>query len=112
MEDCGSPELREITVVGGGAKSPLWLDIISDVLGTRLLVPRVLEAGALGAVILAGVGVGAYTDACQAAAGLVSIERRHEPDPTRYALYRRIYKRFVALEKSVAPLYDDSEDEG
>ena len=112
MEDCGSPELREITVVGGGAKSPLWLDIISDVLGTRLLVPRVLEAGALGAVILAGVGVGAYTDACQAAAGLVSIERRHAPDPTRHALYQRIYKRFVALVKSVAPLYDDIEDEG
>ena len=112
LEDCGSPELHEITVVGGGAKSPLWLDIIADVLGARLLVPRVLEAGALGAVILAGVGVGAYTDACQAAARLVSIERRHEPDPTRYALYRRIYKRFVALEKSVAPLYDDSEDEG
>jgi xylulokinase len=111
VEDCGSPELHEITVVGGGVKSPLWLDIIADVLGARLLIPRVLEAGALGAAILAGVGVGTYTDACQAAAGLVNIERRHGPDPTRHALYQRIYQRFVALEKSVSPLYDDIEDE-
>jgi len=107
VEDCGGPELREIAVVGGGAKSPLWLDIIADVLGTRLMVPQVREAGALGAAILAGVGVGVYADACQAAAELTRIDTTHVPDPARHVTYRRIYQRFVALEASVAQLYAD-----
>jgi autoinducer 2 (AI-2) kinase len=87
------------------------LDIISSVLGTRLLIPRVLEAGALGAAILAGVGVGVYPDAFQAAASLVSISSSYEPDPNQHTLYRRIYKKFAALEKSVTPLYRVYEDE-
>jgi sugar (pentulose or hexulose) kinase len=105
VEESGSPEMPEIMVVGGGAKSQLWLDIIADILGIRLLVPRALEAAALGAAILTGVGVGVYKDVYQTAARLVEIEHTHEPNPTRKAFYQQIYRRFVALEKSVAPLY-------
>jgi len=112
VEDCGGPPLREMAVVGGGAKSPLWLDIIADVLGIRLVIPQVREAGALGAAILAGVGVGVYKDARLAATKLTRIERAHDPDSTRHALYRRNYKRFVALERGVSPLYSGSDSRG
>jgi xylulokinase len=74
LESCGLSSSSEIVAVGGGAKSALWLDIIADVTGLTLLVPRVVEAGALGAAILAGVGVGVYPDIREASRALVHIK--------------------------------------
>jgi xylulokinase len=98
--------VEAITVVGGGAKSALWVRIIADVLGMPLLLPRILEAGALGAAILAGVGVGAYKGGIeQAAQRLVQVAERVEPDLSRHESYGRIYALFAELERSVGPLY-------
>jgi len=94
-----------MVIVGGGAKSELWRSIIADVMGVPLLVPRVLEAGALGAAILAGVGVGVYRSVQEAAQELVQIVRRIEPDAARHECYGRIYALFLELEDKVAPLY-------
>jgi xylulokinase len=96
---------KEVVVVGGGARSALWLQIIADVLGVSLLVPLVPEAGALGAAILAGVGLGVYPSAQEAAARLVKIARRIKPDASRQESYDQSYARFVELESRVAPLY-------
>ena len=101
--------VEAIVVVGGGAKSPLWVQLIADVMGTPLLVPRVLEAGALGAAILAGVGVGIYGDGVrEAARRLVQIVERVEPDPSHHESYGRAYSLFLELERSVGPLYRGS----
>ena len=105
VEGLGSPPLEEMVVVGGGAKSGLWRGIIADVTGVTLLVPRVLEAGALGAAILAGVGVGVYRSIQMAASELVQIVERRAPDPTVHALYDEAYRVFAELEERLAPLY-------
>jgi xylulokinase len=105
LETVSEEPLQEITLVGGGAKSPIWRQIIADVTGVRLLTPRVLEAGALGAAIFAGIGVGLYPDEAQAAAQLVQIVERREPDPVRHAFYSRVYPHYLELEERVAPMY-------
>lgn len=98
--------VEAITVVGGGAKSALWVQIIADVVGRTLLVPRVVEAGALGAAILAGVGVGACgCSVGQAAQRLVHVARRIEPDLSHHKSYSRVYTVFLDLERGVSPLY-------
>ena len=97
---------REAIAVGGGARGALWLQILADVLGFPLLVPRVLEAGALGAAIEAGVGIGLYGSARQAAAEWVEIVRRVEPDAARHERYSQLYAHFLAVEERVAPLYE------
>ena len=106
LEQWGSNELGEIVVVGGGAKSPLWLDIIADVTGVTLLVPRVLQAGALGAAIMAGTGVGVYNSLQEAAERLVQVAGCHKPDAAQHEFYGRVYDLFLALEDRVAPLYE------
>ena len=98
-------DLEEMVVAGGGAKGTPWVRIICDVLGIPLLVPQVLEAGALGAAILAGVGVGVYPDVASAAQELVQIVGRIEPDWAHHEHYERIYAVFRDLERRVAPLY-------
>ena len=89
---------------GGGARSPLWAQLLADVLRTDVRVPPVAEASALGAAILAGVGVGAFDDAATTAAALAAGGRVHEPDPAAAAAYddcfgrwQRAYEHQLAL---------------
>lgn len=82
----------EIIFAGGASKSPLWCQILSDVLGLPVKVPVVKEATALGAAVLAGVGVGIYSDAAEAAQKLVKWDREYQPDAENHALYLRMYE--------------------
>ncbi len=53
--------INEIVVIGGGAKSNIWLSIMSDIYGIDILKPNYLEeACSMGAAITAGVGIGVY----------------------------------------------------
>jgi xylulokinase len=54
--------VHQLTVTGGGGRSPVWVKILADVLGTELVMPQTEEGAAYGAALLAMVGVGAYTD--------------------------------------------------
>ncbi|WP_283609028.1 autoinducer-2 kinase [Faecalispora anaeroviscerum] len=83
---------KEIIFAGGASKSPLWCQILSDVLGLPVKVPVVKEATALGAAVLAGVGVGIYSDAAEAAQKLVKWDREYQPNAEAHALYLRMYE--------------------
>jgi xylulokinase len=89
----------EIRVVGGGARSPLWLQIKADVLNRPVRAVMAEEPTALGAAMLAGVAGGAFADLDDAVARGVAIAPEPVlPDPDRaavyaqgYAAYRRLY---------------------
>jgi xylulokinase len=88
----------EIRVVGGGARSELWLQTKADV--CRLPVRPVLgpEPTALGAAILAAVGAGMQADVRAAAQQMARLgEQRYEPDRDRYACYDEGYYRYRQL---------------
>ena len=53
-------EIKNLRAVGGGIKSPLWLQIKSDILNQPINTLRVREAACLGAAILAGSATGIY----------------------------------------------------
>lgn len=105
LEGVGTVPLDELVIAGGGARSPLWRAIMADVLAVRLLVPEVLEAGALGAALLAGVGVGLFDGLAEAQARCVRYAGVEQPDVGRAALYDRVYGLYLELEERVAPLY-------
>jgi xylulokinase len=54
--------VHQLTVTGGGGRSPVWVRILADVLGTELVMPQTEEGAAYGAALLAMVGVGAYAN--------------------------------------------------
>jgi len=104
IESFGQP-VEELIIVGGGAKNPLWRQIFADVTRVRMLVPRILEAGALGAAILAGVAVGIFPSVAAAAEKLVDFVGEHVPD-TRWKLrYEKMYRIYRELENRLTPLY-------
>ncbi len=89
--------IDEFRMTGGGARSDQWLQIKADILGKPLTRPRVTEATALGAAMLAGLGTGVYASAADAIQTLVQIDRVFEPDAQRHALYEERFSRYGQL---------------
>lgn len=85
---------EEIIFAGGASKSPLWCQILSDVLGLPVKVPMVKEATALGAAILAGYGIGIYKDLTRASQELVKWDRTYVPDKNNHQLYLELYEQW------------------
>jgi xylulokinase len=91
-------DVSSSTICGGGARSRLWLSIISDVLGIPLRITQTEQAPAMGAAMLASVCCGAYGDVAQCARALVHTKGTVEPNREvvslyngRYDTWRRIY---------------------
>lgn len=83
-------DMSEARIIGGGARSATWRQIVADTLGIAITVPRETDAS-YGAALLAGVGVGAFPDLASAARQSVAVVARHEPDPQRQAFYDELY---------------------
>jgi xylulokinase len=94
----------EIRVVGGGARSHLWLQMKADVTGRRVRVLANDEATALGAAMLAGVGAGTFADLDEAVGALTVLDpATYEPDASTAAAYADAYGRYRALFDAVEP---------
>ncbi|MER3453522.1 MAG: hypothetical protein C4344_07885, partial [Acidimicrobiia bacterium] len=72
--------VREITVIGGAARSDLLLQALADISGRPVVRLAGDEFGARGVAILAGWAVGAFSD-LEMVAGSLNASHRFEPDP-------------------------------
>jgi autoinducer 2 (AI-2) kinase len=70
---------RHVVFASGAAKSGRWCQILSDVLGLPVKVPKVTEATALGCAITASVGAGLYAGLAEASGAMVKWDRSYEP---------------------------------
>ncbi len=87
--------LEELVLLGGGAKSDLWCQIMADVTGRRVVRAGTVEATALGAAMLAAVACGPHQDVSAAARSMTRLGARFEPGghAPRYAtLYETVYR--------------------
>ena len=98
LRECGTP-IGSFRAIGGGAKSPFWMQLKADLLGKPVHAMKVSEAVCLGAAILAGTAIGAYPSARDTALAISKVERTYRPDARRSNVYR---ERF-ALYKDLYP---------
>lgn len=85
-------EIKLVTASGGGTNSPLWLQILADVLGKPISRSTVREAACLGACILAASGSGLNPDAAAAARKMItSPGDSYQPSPAASVQYSRLY---------------------
>lgn len=92
----GDAPPRSLSLVGGGARSAWWAQLLASILDTTFTVPAGAEAGgALGAARLAWLAAGGrQNDVCLAPAVQRSLEpQREDRDPLmrRYERFRRLY---------------------
>ena len=89
--------IRDFRATGGGSKSDAWVQLSADIFGTPIVCPRITEAGALGAAILAGIGAGDFASAEQGVAAMVRLERSFTPDVAQHDRYARRYEQYKKL---------------
>ena len=100
LREAGLPAPREIRASGGALKSPVWSQILADVLDVDLVTVDATEGAALGAAILAGVGAGLWSDVDAATQASVSTGRTISPKQPE--AYHAAYRRFRALYPAIA----------
>jgi sugar (pentulose or hexulose) kinase len=83
----GLPLLR---LIGGGAVSNLWAQIMTDVLRREVLVPEGADA-AYGSALIAGVTAGMFAANPEAIGEFISLRMRCKPDERRVALYDELF---------------------
>ena len=82
MESDSGIRLKELRVDGGAARNDALMQFQADVLGVRVVRPRVHETTALGAAYLAGLGVG-FWDSADRLDAQWQVERVFEPRMSR-----------------------------
>ena len=90
--------VTDVIALGGGSRSPVWCQIIADVMQRPLSVVREPESTCLGAGMLGAAAVGLYSSIAEAASAMSGTAATYTPDaPTvaaydpLYAVYRDIY---------------------
>ncbi|HXF60209.1 MAG TPA: FGGY-family carbohydrate kinase, partial [Caldilineaceae bacterium] len=97
MKGVGLSQIRQVRVSGGGARSPLWRQILADALNTELVTVNTTEGAAYGAALLAGVGAGVWPDVDTACAATVHITGSTAPNAATAACYDAVYAQYRAL---------------
>jgi gluconokinase len=98
-------EVRQVRASGGFTRSPLWLQIVSDVLNRELAVPRWGETSCLGAAFWALVATGAFKDIEEAAAQVETQEVVRPADP-EVQIYDALYALYGDLYQALSPFFD------
>lgn len=83
-----------IRLSGGGSKSPLWRQILSDVFGRPVQCLKVADCGVLGAAILGASGAGIFNSLDEAVDAMVVATDVIEPNMDNYGLYTDMYEIF------------------
>ena len=90
-----------VYAAGGGANSPLWRQMMADIMNIEIAVNNSTESGALGVAILAGVGSGIYKDVVSACDSIIKRQDSQLCQEKNKNLYEEMYKIYVNLYKSL-----------
>ena len=95
-------------IIGGGANSPVWCQIIADVLNLKVEKINATEGPAFGAAILAMVGAGAFATVEEACEKLISATDVFNPSPAakdydkHYPIYTGLYTALAGSFKAMS----------
>jgi xylulokinase len=104
MTAAGLPAPTEIRASGGGMASPLWRQILADVIEAEIATVDTGEGAAFGAGLLAAVGAGWFPSVGAAAAATVHVMPAAAPGPD-VEVYRQAHARYRELYPALAPTF-------
>jgi xylulokinase len=96
---------RQVMFIGGGALNQYLRQIMADVLGCEIAIPKFLtEATSMGAALLGGVGSGLYEDFSLIEA-MNPIQQIISPNRENVQYYEELTQRFAQLYRSLEPWF-------
>ena len=90
-------QVDELRIGEGGAKSALWSRIQADIFGQDVRIMETQELSAIGAAIIAGVGVGLFSDFESACEKAIVLGETVRCDADRVRQYEQCYQRYCEL---------------
>jgi len=95
---------RRVHFFGGGAKNPIWNQIIADITGVELVLLEQSECGSLGAAMMGAVSMGWY-DTIAAAQTQNKAKHIVYPNAELKDTYDNVYMRYQTLFKTLTPMF-------
>lgn len=97
-------ELKLIHATGGGARSSVWMQMKSDMLGLPVTALKTVDAGTVGSAMLTGVAMGVFRNLEEAASKMIEKTMTYEPRPRYHEKYLEVYGRYEKVYDAVRGL--------
>lgn len=97
--------IESITMMGGAAKSPVWMQMIASITGVPIKRLNCTDVCAIGAATIAACGAGVFDDYDSAARSIVSVERVYEPISSEKSYYEEKFMKFDSLWAALSTYY-------
>ncbi|AHF92706.1 carbohydrate kinase [Opitutaceae bacterium TAV5] len=98
--------VNDIRLIGGGAKSPLWRQIIADVFGRKISIPKNCDAS-FGSALLAGVGTGTFRDEREAVRQCLREADPVAPVPANQDRYAKLFPMYQRIHDALEGVYQE-----
>lgn len=95
-----------VTATGGFSQSPVWRQMLADVLDCPVNIPQSFESGCLGAITMAMKSLGLVDD-LSAVLNFIGPKGSYQPNAATAATYHRYMPLFQSLEKALTPAYNE-----
>jgi xylulokinase len=104
MKRAGLKDITQVRVTGGGARSPLWRQILADVFGAEIVTVNAEEGAAYGAALLAATGAGVFQSVQAACDAVIQFTGTTTPGKNQSA-YERLYPLYDELYPALRPIF-------
>src|SRR5699024_472773 len=97
-------KIKEMTSIGGGAKSDFWLQLQADIFNAKVYKLKHEEGPSMGAAMIAAKGVGWFHDTAEMIGQFIQYDKVFEPcieNHMQYKQYFAIYKKIYGDTKKI-----------
>jgi xylulokinase len=84
-------EIKDFRIIGGGARSPLWRQIVCDTVGMKLLRPKI-DDSSFGTALVGGIGVGLFKTVEEAVNQCVQYVDVLQPNLKNHETYAKLFE--------------------
>ena len=105
LDNLNIPHSDSAVIIGGGGKSPLWRQMISDALGIKLVEMKYADSS-FGSAMLAGIAVGVYESPEKAVSICNAVVSETLPNSENTKEYTKLFKKYKAIQKALEPIYN------
>ncbi|KAA1307585.1 MAG: xylulokinase, partial [SAR202 cluster bacterium] len=99
--------VSKAVAVGGGVSSPIWLQMLSDVMNLPLHTVTPKGGASLGAAMLASVGTGIFDNVSDVFSAWLNESLIVSPDASRRILYDDAYVRYRSLYPALREIFSE-----
>lgn len=108
VKDClrDVKDLRTVYLSGGGAKSGVWAQMLSDAIGAEVLVTSASELSAKGAALSAALMSGVLGSVEEVKERFITVKTVYKPDAARMDAFEDLYHIYKKTQAAMEPFWD------